>query len=868
MPDSRLKDFVDRMGLNERSRDELFHLVQTLIQDPIDPGLEHDPGATVILESTTDGVTSLREDVPRSSNPAGTGPTAAERYTISGSLGEGGMGEVRRVLDGVLERQVAMKVLGLRISANPNARARFYREARTIGQLQHPGVVPIYDRGILEDGRPFYTMPEVVGETLTELIRSVHDHPGRTTWNLRRLVDAFLTVCETMAYAHSRGVIHRDLKPSNIMVGAFGEVLVLDWGLAKVQGEPSEAASRMVETHSDTALTLDGEVSGTIHFMPPEQARGEIARLGPASDVYSLGAILYAILSGAYPYQGRSGREVLALLVGDPSAPVVPARRVPGPLVSICYRAMAPRPEDRFDDASEMAREVRDWLEGARKRTQALAVVEEARGLEANASELTVRAVQLRAEAALLLDGLEPWAPENVKAAGWALEDQAAALEREAQMKRTQHEQQLHGALTHRADLPDAHAALAAYYRQRHAMAEEARDPGTTVEMAVRLEGHTQALAAEHPSRAQHLAYLEGAGTLTLHTDPEGAQVWIAPYVEVNRRLIPGESKPLGRTPLDRVPVAMGSYQLRIEASGRSPVVYPVNIEREQDWHGIPPDQDRPHALYLPLPEEVGPGECYVPAGWCMLSGDPGCEIPGPRQRFWVEGFVIQRDPTCNRDYIAFLEALHANGANPLLHIPRSSDMDDDPTGLAYFTQTADGHFEIPEGEPGAEWQHEHPVRFVDWFSATAYSHWRAAQTGLPWQLPTEVWWEKAARGTDGRFFPWGDLHDFSWRHCRLSQAKAFPIPLVPGAFPVDESPYGVRGLAGGVRDWMADAFFVEGIRTEGHEALQEDAFKNVRGGSFGRGPSTARCAYRNGSSAVLRGYDTGIRLARPLPVR
>ncbi|MCA9541007.1 MAG: serine/threonine protein kinase, partial [Myxococcales bacterium] len=173
--------------------------------------------------------------------PVSPGTVFIDRYEVQDEIGRGGMGEVRRVYDALLDRTVAMKVLGLPILDNPIARARFAREAGITAGLQHPGIVPVHDRGELPDGRLWYTMREVLGRTLADVIADVHrvsgDHAWRDTpdgWNLRRLIETLLRVCEAMAYAHREGIVHRDLKPQNVMVGAFGEVQVMDWGLARL----------------------------------------------------------------------------------------------------------------------------------------------------------------------------------------------------------------------------------------------------------------------------------------------------------------------------------------------------------------------------------------------------------------------------------------------------------------------------------------------------------------------------------------------------------------------------------------------------------------------------------------------------------
>ena len=458
-----------------------------------------------------------------------------------------------------------------------------------------------------------------------------------------------------------------------------------------------------------------------------------------------------------------------------------------------------------------------------------------------------------------------PWSSEHEKAPGWSLEDHADQLEVEARVMHARYEQQLHGALVHCADLPEAHLALARHYQQRHRQLELRAQTEEVAGMVTHIETHIQALAQTRPERRALQAYLTGDGALTLHTDPPGAAVFVAREQIVNRRLVPGEEHHLGTTPLERIPLPMGTYRLRLEAPGRASVCYPVHIDRTQTWSGIAPGETRPRPVYLPTADELGPGECYVPAGWCITGGDELVEVPLPRRPMWVEGFVIQRDPVGNGDYITFLNALQARGEDIRDLLPHSGGIDEHDR-TAIYAVAAEGTVGLPTGDMAVEYQPEHPARWVDWHCVMAYAAWLAECTGQPWQLPPELWWEKAARGVDGRFLPWGNHFDMSWRHSRLSQPEAHPIPLTPGAFPTDTSPYGVRGLVGGVREWMVDIYSPDGIRTGDEDGIQGNHFRNVRGGAYNQAGRRSRCASRNGCSVKLRDESTGMRLARPLP--
>ncbi len=247
---------------------------------------------------------------------------AGERYQLAGEIARGGMGAVLRGRDVELGRELAVKVLLEKYVDRPEIARRFIEEAQIGGQLQHPGVVPVYDIGSFGE-RPFFTMKLVKGRTLASILGDRTD-PAE---DRPRLLAIALQVAQTLAYAHAKGVIHRDLKPANIMVGAFGEVQVMDWGLAKVLAEggiaDEEQASRahrpagveptVIRTARSGSVGSDteaGSMLGTPAYMPPEQANGDVANLDRRADVFGLGAILCEILTGKPPYIGRSGEEV------------------------------------------------------------------------------------------------------------------------------------------------------------------------------------------------------------------------------------------------------------------------------------------------------------------------------------------------------------------------------------------------------------------------------------------------------------------------------------------------------------------------------------------------------------------------------
>lgn len=340
-----------------------------------------------------------------------------ERYQLLGEIARGGMGVVLKGRDPDLGRDIAFKVLRQELSGKPAAVQRFVEEAQVGGQLQHPGIVPVYDIGRFSDGRPYFAMKLVKGRTLADLLAERTDPAVDRGRYLRH----FLQVCQTLAYAHSKGVIHRDLKPSNVMVGAFDEVLVMDWGLAKVLPRggvaDEEKASRASEhpteglTEIKTARfgsgseTEAGSVLGTPAFMPPEQAGGEIDKLDERADVFGLGAVLCVILTGKPPYVAASGDALRLMAVRgqlDECFARLDACGADAELLALCRRSLSVIRDSRPRDAGGLAAAVSGYLAGVEDRARRAELDRAAAAAEA-IEQRKRRKVQLALAASLML---------------------------------------------------------------------------------------------------------------------------------------------------------------------------------------------------------------------------------------------------------------------------------------------------------------------------------------------------------------------------------------------------------------------------------------------------------------------------------
>lgn len=832
-------------------------------------------------------------------------PTEAfgQRYRPLEVLGTGGFGVIWRVFDESLKLPAVVKIVRLRSDRERAFVTALLSKPPIEMTLRHPHIAPIRARGRSSDGEALWMAMDLIeGGTFADLVAALHpqagftvhatvassadgaDPPAGDTQTKRPLtvpvdprgrpvVEAQLEAAqevlrllvqaaEGVGAAHDIGIVHRDLKPDNLMFdfGPDGErtALVIDWGLAH-WNNPEAPPPHPVE--ADVLI-------GVPEYLAPERLADPTVAT-PASDVYALGAILYTILVGRPPPKGG--------LVGlTPPAGIATA--VPE-WFEICRVAMAETPGDRFRDGAAFAASL----------TVALAEVK-LRNLEAKRSRARrhrEHARLLRRRADDVLSPLDPWDDPKQRVPAWLLQDQAGEQELLAAQAVAQWLYEVEVMLRRTPDLPSAHLALAEHHcaaLQRAEADGEALDArlhhdrlrlscGDIREAETRCRSRGVRLLDQTAHRieeglARFDRILRGGARLTLLTAPAGCRCDYAPIVERERRWVPERWTPLGETPLRGVAIAHGRGLVRIHVPGCArPVIYPIAVARGQHWDGVPPGARRPHVIDLPDPSWDERDIC-IAAGWTRIGGDPRAADPLDGRRIWIDAFVMRANPVTFAEYGEYIQALvdadRIDEARQRLPAFRPDGGTGRPEASSAVGMALGERGEVVIDAALADL----PVWYVDWESASAYAAWRADHTGEAWRLPSEWEYEKAARGVDGRRFPWGDHFEERWTRVINTAFEARPAPVDHDT--LDESVYGVRWLVGNRLTWCLEAYRTDGPADGSRleiEATGEtgDALRVNRGGAFCIPRGIISTATRFADRPDKRTTAIGIRLVRSL---
>ncbi len=555
-------------------------------------------GTKPSLESSADGDLLPIGELEPGVEAVMVAPGPSTRYRVLSTLGRGGAGLVTEVHDVQLDRPVALKMARTDLSfATAEERDAWLRrteaalvyEARLTARLEDPRIVPVHDLGRTRDGRVFFTMKHVRGVSLGDILAGMAkgDEALLSEYSLNRRLTLFVQMCLGMAFAHDQGVIHRDLKPGNIMVGEYGTVQIIDWGLARFLDPPPDAPS-LPKAIRDRDRRV---IQGTPGYMAPEQALGDHDAVDHRTDIYALGAILYELLTFHSPIELTTGGDSLRarlyqLALGRFPSPseAVPGIFVPPELDAICMKALAGEKAERFQDARSLAREVENYLEGTRLKEEATRLAERGRKLSEEYRALQGALREARRAARLARERTPRWAPVEDKEMLWALEDNEAEIAQRRTVTFADAVRAFHEALGYDRESTEARNGLAEIYWTRVVEMEEEG----LVEEARYYE--REARQYDTGALAERLA---GRGKLILSSDPPGLKVDLFRYREQQRRLLPTHYASLERTPIERDGTPMGSYLATLHCLGVPDIQYPIWIRRGQTWEGqvVVPEQ-------------------------------------------------------------------------------------------------------------------------------------------------------------------------------------------------------------------------------------------------------------------------------------
>ena len=780
---------------------------------------ENKPALSKTLGTSTSGKCITLENLAHLPNQ--------ERYQTKKMLGKGGMGVVMLVHDNILERQVAMKLMKNE-KKQTSSYYRFIREARITGSLEHPNIISIYDLSSLDD--LYFTMRLVQGTTFFELIQRLKKQDeSYEEYTLSKRLRLFQNVCYALEYAHSKDIIHRDLKPENIMLGKYGEVFVLDWGLAKNIAEKKDSDSegakevQKVENSESLDQTKKGSLIGTPRYMSPEQAKGRVHQIDKVTDIYALGAILYEVITLEPVFQAKDLISLIDKIVNSPVQKRMWNKNnefIPKDLMAIALKAMAKKKVERYASVTDMRKDIDFFLEKKPVSAFQGSVFDKIEKFASRNSHIMVAAVLFMFFAAITYHLLDKHAQQAKADTNAYIQQQKYFL---AEMRK-----QLTEAIYRHKELVANRQQKIDILRQdtSHTTQQEielARILTQIEEVELRIEtlGNDILNNYEDDYTKQELSryYIESAKILL---ESANQQNFLKVRKKINRarQLAPAYSEEYdsiehqisiyGKATLDnprQIPVTIEKVLLK---EGVAKVEFLQNIGSSQNLKlqigsylantqeicfpfVVEPNKET--RLQILQTQNQPNGMVFVPGGSFYFGAK---RFADERQKqVEIKPFYIDSTEVTFKEYLKFYRAVGKS-----IHIPKVSF-------AGKQEELWDSALKLRFGL-----SQNCPVFGVTWQAANDFCEWKTEITGYRFDLPHVKEWEKSARGVDGRIFPWGNLENS--RLANVAQGRSFGQVMPVGSFPADKSVYGVFDMAGNVAEWTRSKaangeYFVKG---------------------------------------------------------
>ncbi len=766
-----------------------------------------------------------------------TDPDPLKQYLLVSQLGEGGSGIIYNAHEKTLDRDLAIKVLKEKFRKSPLAVRRFLREAKTTAKLEHPSIVPVHELGYAEDYGCYFSMQKISGESLQTILRLLQQGSKRLQkkYNPIKLLEIFIKVCQGVAYAHSKKVIHRDLKPENIIVGRFGQVLIIDWGLAKkIEKDPmkeTEQCNLSIAESGDVSQTVHGTINGTPTNMSPEQACGMQDGIGFKSDIYSLGTILYEILCYHAPFEDTQLHTVLNKVVSGNFVP--PSKKnkslaISKELEAITIKAMETNPFERYDTVKDLIHDVRNAIGNlpvsaykAPLHHSLFRLMQRHRIVTATLTSIFVGIifslffVRIKSSVRIKtnLETAETLVAEAVANMGKAksIYNRLTIESDESLVDKYQRE------------LKDAEVEISSQITASLALYESAGrrmlKPNFALNKArpILRQLIDYSIETQQPELLEHsidLAenwcgqkvypavitdkdhydvianYLKGNGVLTLKIKPPALKVEVYSIAESNNGSFTKADAPILTLEKNNQPTSIpkGMYVAHIKTDIHDQIIYSFKIEHIES-----------EKIQFNVPPTIPTGMIFIPGGPAWIGGPYSSHHKLINQT--IPSFFIKKTEVTFGEYYEFwktLDSLEKNRYCPYIQLSEN---------IKSYVPAWDKN-----GNYSSFCSPDLPVVGVTHEAADEFCEWLSAKEKKKFRLPTNHEWEKAARGGDCRNFVWGN--NFAPQNALSrsnTEAKAkYKYWAKCGVFPKDKSIYGVLDMAGNIREWTSTKFRTE----------------------------------------------------------